>query len=104
MTTKGSDRFYPNRGTTFAGLVKGANILSDDATFRSEISSAVSSAASQAVNITVSSTSDTASQLQSVEILGLDLSKDSLVLYLRLRTMAGDDASISLPFPSFGVE
>lgn len=103
MTSTGSDPFYPNKGTFFATIVRGSNITSDNAALMSDIGDAVNQAATQTSASTRAFSKDPSSQLQSIEILGLDASNDSAVLYLKMRTVAGEDAAITLPFPTFGV-
>jgi hypothetical protein len=104
MSTKGSDPFYPSRGTTFPGLLQSANVVTSDATLTAEIQTAVEAAAEQTVSSTSASNTDPSSQLESVQILGLEVSEDMVVLYMKMRTVAGEDAALSLPFPTFGIE
>lgn len=103
ITSLGSDPFYPNKGTRFASLMRSANIVTTDPVLMEEIRTSVASAAAQTAATTRVQNLDPASQLQSVDILGLDAGEDSVVLYVHMKTMAGVTASVSLPFPNFGV-
>jgi hypothetical protein len=49
--------------------------------------------------LNVSSNQDLASQLKDVELLGVDVTNESIVIYMRILTNAGAMASISIPFP-----
>jgi hypothetical protein len=42
---------------------------------------------------------DPSEQLRNVSVLGVDSTKDSIVLYMKLITMAGSQAAVALPFP-----
>lgn len=103
MTSRGSDPFYPNKGTTFVSLIRNSNITGSDTLLMSEIHDCISQASSQTSSSTRAFNKDKASQLESVEILGLDTFEEGFVLYLKMRTMAGEDSAITLPFPTFGV-
>jgi hypothetical protein len=43
--------------------------------------------------------SDPASQLQEISIIGLDVSGESVIMYLRMLTLAGAFAQVAIPFP-----
>jgi hypothetical protein len=104
LTTKGSDPFYPQRGTTFANLASGANIIPNDSKFLSEVKDSVKDAISQARSALNVNTTDSSSALDTVEILGVDEIEEGLVLYLQLVTLAGEFASVAVPFPEFGLD
>lgn len=99
FTSRGSNVLYPNQGTNFPTLTINANISTNDQVFISELSTEVRSAESQVKGIMNTASSDSASQLQSITILGIDLISDALTLYLRILTKAGANAQISIPFP-----
>jgi hypothetical protein len=103
LTTKGSDVFYPNRGTEFPDMTVNSNAIYDDATLLEEIRSAVNDAANQTINALNVNTVDESSCLYSVEVLGLDRISEGIVLYMQLKTLAGEFAAVSLPFPEFGL-
>lgn len=103
LTTKGSDPFYPERGTLFPTLVIGANALTNDGTLLSDIRDAVNDAQLQVVSYLNINTSDPSSCLDNVQILGLDRISDGVVMYLSLMTLAGERAAVAVPFPEFGL-
>jgi hypothetical protein len=103
LTTKGSDPFYPNRGTYFPSLAVGANLLTDTNTFLSDITDTVNDATSQTRAYMNVNTTDLSSTLDSVQILGLDNVDEGLIIYLQMATLAGELAAVALPFPEFGL-
>lgn len=98
FTTKGSDVIHPQIGTNFSGLLTGANVSSYDKVLMSEIGDQVKLAESQTKSVT-SGGKDTSSQLREVKILGIDTSKESATMYLKLVTVAGETAQVAMPFP-----
>lgn len=100
MTTKGTDPTRPNRGTVFNSLTRYANTLGSDTVLYQELISAVSSGAAQTKSILNVGTTDSGSQLSTVDVLGLDVSDEAIVMYLKVLTANGENASIAVPFPS----
>jgi hypothetical protein len=103
LSSTGSDPYYPSRGTEFLRLAKNSNLTGSDDQLLAEIQSAVADASSQTAASTRAFNIDASSQLSEVQILGLDTIQEGVTLYLRLRTVLGDEASLALPFPTFGV-
>jgi len=103
MTTKGSDPFYPQRGTFFPGLVIGANLLTADGKFMSDLKDAIEDGNLQTKECINAYNSDLSSSLDFVKILGIDKIPEGVLMYLAIKTLAGEQASISLPFPEFGL-
>jgi phage baseplate assembly protein W len=99
FTSKGSNIISPNQGTYFSNYIKQANKIGSDNTLTSEIQAQVRDATSQTQAILNVSGSDTASQLASITVLGLDVGDESIVMYLSMVTKAGVTASIAVPFP-----
>ena len=99
FTTKGTDLLNPNQGTGFSELWAGANLQFDDSEIRTLISDAVDDAASQVKYAMNGDAYDLASQLDRVEILGFDSSIESISLYIWMVTLAGETASVAIPFP-----
>lgn len=99
FTRKGSNVIYPNQGTYFSDYVINANITSDDSTLIAELTQQINDAQSQTQYILNTTGSDSASQLQKIELLGLDVLQDQLVIYMRVLTKAGAMASVAIPFP-----
>lgn len=99
FTTKGSDVIYTNLGTSFPSLVIGANIQSSHEELVSDISTAIQDAENQTRYYLNSG--DDSSMLDSVTLGGFEdgLTPDSLSIYLTLTTVAGETASIAVPFP-----
>jgi hypothetical protein len=103
MTTKGSDPFYPQRGTYFPSLVIGANLLTNDAKLLSDLNDAIRDGSSQTKQCINVFNSDNSSCLDSVQVLGIDKVPEGVIMYLSIKTLNGEEASISLPFPEFGL-
>lgn len=103
LTTKGSDLFYPSRGTFFPSLTVNANQLSDDNALVSDISDAIRDGSNQVRSMLNVNTTDPTSALDSVEILGVDRIPEGIFLYLQVITVAGEFASVAVPFPEFGL-
>ncbi|MNK27645.1 hypothetical protein D3C87_460070 [compost metagenome] len=99
FTYKGSNPIYPNQGTYFSSYVVNANRVDDDATLTAELIQQINDAQQQCQYILNTTGADTASQLQKTELLGLDVTKDQLVIYIRILTKAGAMASVAVPFP-----
>jgi hypothetical protein len=103
LTTKGSDLFYPSRGTFFPSLTVNANQLTDDNALVSDISDTIKDGSNQVRSMLNVNTVDLSSALDSVEILGIDRIPEGIFLYLQVTTMAGQFASVAVPFPEFGL-
>jgi len=103
LTAKGSDPFYPQRGSEFPDLVVNANLLTDDATLLSDITSAIRDATIQTRSSLNINTADLSSTLDNVEVLGLDRIDEGVVIYLKAITLAGEFAAVAVPFPEFGL-
>lgn len=99
FTTQGSNIIYPSQGTQFGPLTINANVIANDTVFTAELTNEINSAVSQTQAILNGPTYDYMSQLQSVSILGLDVSQDSVILYMSLTTLAGQLAQVAIPFP-----
>lgn len=103
FTSKGSDPFYPNRGTDFPNLTTGANITLTDKALLADLQSSINDAASQTSAGLNALNSDTSSCLESVQILGVDTFDEGFVMYIYLRTLDGNESNLAVPFPSFGL-
>jgi len=103
FTSKGSDPFYPNRGTSFPELTTGANVLEDDKALLADLQASINDAAAQTSSGLNSYNQDTSSCLESVQVLGLETFDEGVVMYLYLRTLDGDEANLAVPFPTFGI-
>lgn len=104
LTTKGSDPFYPERGTVFGEMTIGANQTMADPLYKQTITEAINDAADQTRSCMNAQNSDLSSCLASVEILGLDKVQDALTLYVAIQTLNGVKAQIAVPFPEFGLD
>jgi hypothetical protein len=103
LTSKGSDPFYPSKGTAFPLLTIGANQSVNDATYVQTIKDAISDAESQVKAGLNFQNPDLSSCLEKITLLGLDKIADSLTLYVSMTTSNGVTASIAVPFPEFGL-
>lgn len=99
FTQKGSNVIYPNQGTYFSNYVVNANRTDDDPTLTAELIQELNNAQNQCKYILNTAGSDSASQLNKAELLGIDVTKEQVVIYIRIITNAGAMASVSIPFP-----
>lgn len=104
FTTKGSDPLRQTHGTAFPYLVISANKQYNDREFEMSLMSAIIDAESQTKAMLNGSKYDSASQLSKIVFLGVNSVADSLSLYLQMVTVAGEQASISVPFPSLDLK
>lgn len=104
FTQKGSDVVYSNHGTNFPNLLVGANKLYNDSEFISEITTTLQDAENQVKYIYNGSDGDDSSTLSSISILGIEMYEQSLSLYIKLTTAAGETASIAVPFPELDLK
>lgn len=103
FTTRGSDVFYPNFGTSFPSLIVNANITTNDSILLGDITEEVNSASQQTRNSLNVNTQDLSSTLDSVEVLGIDKVNEGIIMYLQAKTLAGEFAAVAVPFPEFGL-
>ena len=103
LTTKGSDLIYPNRGTMFSNYTINANNYLDDNVLVAEISDAIKDAESQAQAV-LTSDPDPASQIAKIQIGGIDVSEESMLVYVQMITNAGETAQLAIPFPELDLE
>lgn len=99
LTTKGSNVVYPSQGTRFQSLAAGSNIVQNDTVLYAELSEAIRDAETQTRLSLNTIGSDTASMMGRVDLLGLDIGDDSIVMFLSLQTLDGTAANIAVPFP-----
>lgn len=103
LTTKGSDPFYPDRGTYFPSLAVGANMQKEYSAFISDVTESVADATRQVRAYLNVNTADLSSTLDNVEVLGVDRLTEGFQIYMQLKTLNGEFASVALPFPEFGL-
>jgi phage baseplate assembly protein W len=103
FTSQGSNVLSPNQGTNFSMLINNSNISEQDSVFLAELNYEVRSAESQVKRI-MNIGADLASQLDSITILGLDTTRESVIMYLRLITAAGVKAQVAIPFPELDLK
>lgn len=101
-TTKGSDVIYPTRGTRFPNVAINANRTGNDQVLRSELTISVLDAEAQ-TKLAMNVSTDPASQLAKVEIAGMDVGEEFIVLYVQLTTREGVSARVAIPFPEAGL-
>lgn len=99
LTRKGDDPVNVNMGTLFIDYTQVANRMGTDQEVYNSIVDQINDAVQQAKYVLNVSTNDASSQMQGVTIQGLETTKDSLTLYLKLTTMSGDGAAVAIPFP-----
>jgi hypothetical protein len=103
LSSKGSDPFYPNKGTLMPSIMIGANLLEDNQTFISDVVSAVKDASDQVRSMLNVDTIDLESTLDTTDVVGMDRVEEGWFVVINLVTLAGENASISVPFPEFGL-
>ena len=103
LTSKGSDPFYPERGTLFQALTINANQTTSDPIFISSVTDCINDAASQVQAGLNFNNPDPTSCISSAQLISLDKYDDSLVIYVQIITLSGLTTSVALPFPEFGL-
>jgi len=104
LSSKGSDPFYPKKGTLFPSVQVGSNITSNNSELISDIVEAVEDASQQVKTMLNNEGADLESALDSVKVLGVTPTEEGWILVLYMLTLAGEGAEISLPSPSFGID
>jgi hypothetical protein len=104
FTRKGSDVINFGFGTFFSDYAINSNRTGVDKDLYLAITTEVREAERQSKAILNTVDSDDASQLQKVSILGLDTSKESVTMYLRILTAAGVGAQVAVPFPELDMK
>lgn len=104
MSRKGSDPIHPNAGTSFYDYAVGTNRTGVDTNIYSALINEVADAEQQVKYILNGAGYDPSSQLDNITVLGVDSSKESIVLFVKLVTIAGEQASISIPFPQLDLQ
>ena len=99
FTSRGSNVIYPDQGTYFSSQVLGSNIALEDTIFKTELTVQIRSAESQTKAVLNTLDSDEASMLRSVSLIGIENTKESLTVYMRMLTEAGEQAQMAIPFP-----
>jgi hypothetical protein len=98
MTPRGSDPIRPEFGTDFYAFSTGSNVGSNAAVTQAVLRTAIAEAAAQTKNI-LRGGSDLDSQLQSAVLVGYQTKDDATSLYVKILTIAGEQASVAIPFP-----
>jgi len=104
LTSKGSDPFYPSKGTILPSLMTGSNLIETDSEIIADIVTAVNDASDQTRSSLNVNTIDLSSTLDSVQVIGVDRTDEGWFLALYMTTLAGESASVALPFPEFGLD
>jgi hypothetical protein len=104
FTRKGSDVINFGFGTFFSDYAINSNRTGVDKDLYLAITTEVREAERQSKAILNTVDSDDASQLQKISILGLDTSKESVTMYLRILTAAGVGAQVAVPFPELDMK
>lgn len=104
LTQKGSDVIQWNIGTNFPELAIGANRQTKNESFMADIITCVKDAEGQVKALTASRNKDLESQLNKIVLQSIDVSGESLTMYLQLITRAGTTASIAIPFPELDMK
>jgi len=104
FTTKGSDVLNPSFGTQFSRNTINANRTGVDRDLYVSIVTEVKDAETQCISILNTSEADDASKVQSISILGLDTSDESVIMYVKITTAAGETAQVATPFPQLDMK
>lgn len=104
LSRRGTDVLNPDFGTFFSDYTINANRTGVDRDLYISITGEVQSAAAQCKSILNTTSSDPASQLDSLLILGLDVATESVTMYLKMVTAAGETAQVAVPFPELDMK
>lgn len=100
LTKVGSNLLRQNEGTLFPEYLIQANRTGVDSELYAIILSEVASAASQVkYTLNVSGNKDLSSQLYEIKVLGIDVQKESVTMFIKIITMDGESAQVAIPFP-----
>lgn len=87
-------------GTQFSEYMIQANRTGVDSELYSILSREIAAASSQVKYIlNRSNKKDLSSQLYEIKVLGIDVQKDMVTLFIKLTTMDGESAQVAVPFP-----
>lgn len=103
LTRKGSDVINFNLGTLFPDYAINANRTGVDRDLYIAVTNEIKEAERQCKTILNTVDADDASTLEKVTILGLDTSNESIILYVKLTTLAGAGAQVAVPFPELDI-
>lgn len=104
LTRKGSDVIHDNLGTYFTDYTINANRTGPDRELYIALTHEIRDAEAQTKSTLNTAGSDTASMLQDIGILGIDVSQESAVIYLKISTQAGMSAQVAVPFPELDMK
>lgn len=104
LTRKGTDVINENLGTLFTDYTINANRTTGDRDLYVALTGQIRDAESQSKSILNTLGSDDASMLDQVGILGIDVSQESAVIYLKIQTIAGISAQVAVPFPELDMK
>lgn len=99
LTDKGSDVLNPSLGTEFTRQTINANRTGVDRDLYVSVISSVKDAETQCVSLLNTEGSDEASQVKTISVIGLDTGDESVILYVKIVTVAGEIAQVATPFP-----
>lgn len=104
FTTKGSDPVKPNFGTEFTANALASNITKDANITTREIMDSVRDAERQTKILLNTGNRDIASQLESANLITVDVQADGTTVHIRIITRAGEKAAVAIPFPQTTLE
>lgn len=99
FTRRGSDLIHPSIGTSFLDYTINANRTGLNVELYNRLVDEVRNAESQVKYIINTYDASPEDMLESISVLGVDGSKEAVSLYMRMLTVAGAEASVSVPFP-----
>ncbi len=99
FSTRGTDVLNPTYGTLFTNYTINANRTGVDRDLYIGLITEIKDAERQTIAITNQISDDDASKLSQITILGLDTAKESIIMYLKIQTAAGELAQVAVPFP-----
>jgi hypothetical protein len=104
FTRRGTDVLYPNFGTLFPDYAINANRTGVDRDVFVAITGELKDAEKQCIALLNSRGADLASQVDRITVLGLDTTKESIILYVKILTLAGESAQVAVPFPELDMK
>lgn len=104
LTRRGTNVLNPGFGTQFADLTINANRTSVDRDLQIAISGEILDAERQCKSLLNTIEADDASRLSKVSLLGLDVAREAVTMYLQIATDAGTFAQVAVPFPELDLK
>lgn len=104
LTSRGTDVLNQNYGTDFSNYTINSNRTQSDPDLISALSTEIRAAETQTKYILNTTGADKASTLAQITVLAIDTATQSITIYLRILTGAGQLAQVAIPFPELDMK